>query len=104
MAIIGTLTPTRDGGWIGPVFIMAHEVRIKLAPNDNKANPKAPAFRVFAGTADLGAMWQKKTNEEQPHDFLSGEVDYPGLEKPISVAVFFSEDGKKAQAVWRREA
>lgn len=103
MANIGILRPTRDGGWTGSIFLLAHEVKIKLVPNDRQANPNAPAFRVFAGAADLGALWPHKTKDEKPQDFLSGEVDSPGLPEPISFAVFFSKDGKKAHAVWSRK-
>ena len=79
MAAIGTLTPTRDGGWAGPILIMANTVKVKLVPNDNQANPKAPAFRVFAGDAELGAAWQQRTNENAPREFLSVSLDFPGL-------------------------
>lgn len=102
MAAIGQLQATRDGGWAGPIFILAHEVKIKLAPNDNQANPKAPAFRVFAGSAELGAVWQHKTKDDEPREYLSGDIDFPGLSDPLSLAFFFSEDGKRVQAVWNR--
>lgn len=103
MAAIGTLTPSRDGGWTGSIFVMANVVKVKLVPNDNQANPKAPAFRVFSGDVELGAAWQQKTNETEPREFLSVNLDFPGLPEPISAAVFFSEDGKKARAVWNRK-
>ncbi|HET9131340.1 MAG TPA: DUF736 family protein [Terriglobia bacterium] len=103
MTAIGTLTPTRDGGWAGPSLIMANTVKIKLVPNDNQANPKAPAFRVFAGDAELGAAWQQRTNENAPREFLSVNLDFPGLQEPISAAIFFSEDGTKGRAVWNRK-
>ena len=103
MAAIGTLTPTRDGGWAGPILVMANVMKIKLVPNDNQANPKAPAFRVFAGDAELGAAWQQRTNGSEPREFLSVNLDLPGLPEPISAAVFFSEDGTKGRAVWNRK-
>lgn len=100
MTTIGTLEPTRDGGWAGQILLLANHVKIKLAPNDNQANAKAPAFRVFAGAAELGALWPHKTRDEQPQDYLSGEIDCPGLPEPVSFAVFFSKDGQKASAFW----
>ena len=104
MAIIGALHPTRDGGWAGSVFLMAHNVKIRLVPNDNQIHPKAPAFRIFAGTAELGADWRETAKEENSQDFLGGTIDFPGLDEPISLAVFFSEDGTKARAVWKRRS
>jgi hypothetical protein len=52
---------------------------------------------VFAGVAELGAMWQRKTKGDEPHEFLGGEIDFPGLPEPISLAVFFSEDGTRGR-------
>lgn len=103
MVAIGTLTATRDGGWAGPIFIMANFMKIKLVPNDNRAHPKAPAFRIFAGDVELGAAWQQRTNGSEPHEFLRMNLDFPGLPEPISAAVFFSEDGTKGRAVWNRQ-
>lgn len=102
MAVIGTLLQSRDGGWTGSIFLLAHDVKIRLVPNDNQIHPKAPAFRIVAGTAELGAVWRETTKEANSQDFLGGTIDFPGLDEPIALAVFFSEDGAKARAVWRR--
>ena len=102
MAVIGALKPTHDGGWVGSIFLLAQQVKIKLAPNDNQTNPKAPAYRILSGTADLGALWTHKTKDENAQDFLSGEIECPGLAEPISVAVFFSDDGTRARVIWNR--
>jgi uncharacterized protein (DUF736 family) len=104
MPVIGALHPNRDGGWTGTVFLMAHDVKIRLVPNDNQIHPKAPAFRIFAGTAELGAVWRETTKEENSQEFLSGTIDFLGLSEPMSLAVFFSEDGMKARAVWKRRS
>lgn len=103
MALIGTLEPTRDGGWIGPIFLLGQHVKVRLAPNDNQTSPKAPAFRILAGAAELGVLWSHKTGNERSQDYLSGEADFPGLSEPISLAVFFAEDGRSARAVWSRK-
>jgi uncharacterized protein (DUF736 family) len=104
MAVIGVLQPNREGGWTGSIFLMAHDVKIRFVPNDNQIHPKAPAFRVFAGTAELGAVWRETTKEENSQEFLGGTLDFPGLDEPISVAVFFSDDRTKARAVWKRRS
>ena len=96
MAALGTLQPNREGGWTGSVFVLAHDVKVRLVPNDNQENSKAPAFRIYAGEAELGAFWRNKIREDTPRDFLSGDFDFPGLEAPISVAAFFSDDDKRS--------
>ena len=80
------------------------DLKIKLTPNDNRKSGKAPDFRVFAGPAELGAAWRKASSGEHPRDYLSMELDGPGLADAISAAVFFAEDGKKAQIVWNRRS
>lgn len=102
MAVIGLLQLNRDGGWTGSMFLMARDVRVRLVPNDNQVGPRAPAFRVFAGSAELGAVWRETIQGENTQEFLSGILDFPGLEAPVSLAVFFSADGTKARAVWKR--
>jgi uncharacterized protein (DUF736 family) len=104
MAEIGTLTQTRDGGWAGSIFLLAQWVKIKLIPNDNQTNPKAPAFRIFSGAADMGALWVRKTKDEDQQDFLSGEIECLGLAEPIQVAVFISNDGARARVIWKRHS
>ena len=104
MAVIGVLQPNREGGWKGSIFLMAHDVRVRLVPNDNQTHSKAPAFRVFAGSAELGAVWREMTKDENAQEFLGGTLDFPGLDEPISLAVFFSDDRTKARAVWKRRS
>jgi uncharacterized protein (DUF736 family) len=82
---------------------MAHDVKIRLVPNDNQNHSKAPAFRIFAGNAELGAVWRDSTKEANSRGFLAGTIDFPGLNEPISLALFFSEDETKARAVWKRQ-
>ncbi len=103
MATIGTLNPTRNGGWIGLIFVFAHRVRITLSPNDNRAKANAPKFRTFSGSVELGAFWSRQTNEARPREYLSGDMDFPGLQEPLSLAVFFSDDGQSARVVWNRK-
>ncbi len=75
------------------MFLLGRHVKVRLAPNDNHTNPKAPAFRILAGATELGVLWPHKTRDESPQDYLSGKADFPGLPEPISLAMFFAEDG-----------
>jgi uncharacterized protein (DUF736 family) len=104
MAEIGTLTQTRDGDWAGSIFLLAQWVKIHIARNDNQTSRKSPAYRIFSGAADLGALWARKTKDEDPQDFLSGEIECPGLAEPIPVAVFFSDGQTRARIIWSRRS
>jgi uncharacterized protein (DUF736 family) len=104
MAIIGTFTPTKDGGWNGAIRTLTIDVKARFVPNDNRENDRAPAFRIFAGHSELGAAWTKRSNGENPRDYLSVLIDDPSLPEPISAAMFHGKDGEEAQLVWNRRA
>ncbi|MDR5727574.1 MAG: DUF736 domain-containing protein [Terriglobia bacterium] len=102
MAIIGTFTPTKDGGWSGAIRTLTIDVKAKFVPNDNRDNDRAPAFRIFAGRSELGAAWVQKTKDEIPRGYLSVQIDDPSLPEPISAAMFHGKYDEEAQLVWHR--
>lgn len=102
MAIIGTFTATKDGGWSGNIRTLTIDVKARFVPNDNRENEQAPAFRIFTGRSELGAAWRQRSNGDPPRDYLSIKLDDPALPEGISAALFEREDGKEAQLVWSR--
>ena len=65
MSTIGTFTKTADGAYTGAINTLSLNVKaVAFRPND-KTNPDAPDYRIFAGKVELGAAW-KKTSAEQP--------------------------------------
>ena len=102
MSIIGTFTPTKDGGWTGTIHTLTIDVKARFVPNDNRDNDRAPDFRVFAGRSELGAAWRERTSGENPRDYLSVRLDDPSMVEPISAAMFEAADGGMAQLVWTR--
>ena len=102
MAIIGTFTPTKDGGWAGTIRTLTIDVKARFVPNDNRDNDRAPDFRVFAGHSELGAAWRERTSGDNPRDYLSVRLDDPSLPEPASAAMFEAADGTAAQLVWSR--
>jgi uncharacterized protein (DUF736 family) len=102
MALIGTLTATKDGGWEGTIQTLTINTKVRFVPNDNKSNERAPAFRILAGRSEVGAAWRKRSAGDIPRDYLSIELDDPSLAEPMSAAGFPASDGKEAQIVWSR--
>jgi uncharacterized protein (DUF736 family) len=102
MATIGTFVPTKDGGWTGHIRTLMIDVKVRLVPNDNKENEAAPAFRVFAGDAEIGAAWRKRSGGDEPKDYLSVKLDDPALPDWISAAMFEASDGNELRLVWNR--
>ncbi len=97
MSVIGTFTPTKDGGWNGNIQTLTINTKVRLVPNDNRGNENAPAFLIFAGRSELGAAWQQRSSGENPRDYLSVKLDDPSLPEAIPVAKFEEADGKDAK-------
>lgn len=102
MSVIGTFTPAKDGGWTGSIRTLTIKAKVRLVPNDNRDNEKAPVFRLFVGQSRIGDAWQARSGGDSPKDYLRVRLDDPSLPEPISAALFHSEDGKEAQLVWNR--
>jgi len=102
MAVIGTFTAAKDGGWTGTIRTLAINAKVRLVPNDNRESGNAPAFRVIIGCARIGDAWEERSGGDAPRDYLRVKLDDPGLVAPLTAALFPSEDGKAAQLVWSR--
>jgi uncharacterized protein (DUF736 family) len=102
MAVIGTFTPTKDGGWSGTVRTLTLDIKARFVPNDNQGSDRAPAFRIYAGHSEIGAAWRERSGGDLPRDYLSVRLDDPSLPQPITAALFTTGDGEEAQLVWNR--
>ena len=102
MAIIGTFTATSDGGWEGRIRTLTINVRAKIVPNDNRDGEKSPDYTVQVGAVELGVAWVHQTNQNPPRQYLSIQLDDPGLTCPIAVALFFLPGNDRATLVWSR--
>ena len=54
---------------------------VRIVPEANRSNDKAPSHRVFVGRAEIGAAWSKQSNEGR--DYLSLKLDDPSFTAPI---------------------
>jgi uncharacterized protein (DUF736 family) len=102
MAVIGTFTPAKDGGWVGTIRTLTIDAKVRLVPNDDRTSKKAPAFRVFVGNSRIGDAWEARTGGLSPKDYLRVKLDDPMLSEPINAAMFEAEDGSGAQLLWSR--
>ena len=81
MATIGTFTKSSDGsGFVGTIKTVVLNVKAKIAPAD-KDNDKAPDYRIYAGTIELGTAWKKTSNAGR--EYLSVKLDDPSFPAPI---------------------
>jgi len=103
MSIIGTFTPTNDGGWSGTIRTLSIDAKVRLVPNDNRDGEGAPAFHLIFGHARIGEAWETRSAGENRKEYLRVRVDDPSLVAPLNAALFPAEDGATAQLVWSRQ-
>lgn len=104
MAVIGTFTAAKDGGWVGTIRTLTLNTKVRLVPNDDRSSKKAPAFRVFVGNSRVGDAWEARTSGLSPKNYLRVRIDDPLLPAPINAALFSSETDEGAQMLWSRRS
>lgn len=85
-------------GQIATLALTAKSVRIV---RDENASGNAPGHRVFVGDAEVGAAWDKRTQDDRP--YLSVKLDDPSFAAPVFVQLFES-DSEGFDLVWNRPA
>ncbi|TCU33591.1 DUF736 domain-containing protein [Rhizobium azibense] len=96
MATIGTFT-TSETGFNGSIRTLALNVKARIARVENPSD-KGPHYRIYAGNVELGAAWQKRS--EQDRDYLSVKLDDPSFPAPIYASLVENEDGYAL--IWSR--
>lgn len=100
MAAIGTFTKTEES-FVGTIRTMTINVKAKIVPNKEKANDKAPDYRVYAGGAELGAGWLEQSKDEE-REYLSLKLDDPSFAAPIRAAFFENTEEGTGVMMWSR--
>jgi len=75
---------------------------VRIVPEPNRSNDKAPSHRVFVGRAEIGAAWSKQSNEGR--DYLSLKLDDPSFTAPIFANLFDDPDGESFTLIWSRSS
>lgn len=97
MAIIGTFTKQDGGAFSGSLATLTVKAKVTIAPVE-KSGEKAPDFRIYAGTAEIGAAWSATSKEGKP--YLSVKLDDPSFPAPILCRLVETEKGHAL--VWTR--
>jgi uncharacterized protein (DUF736 family) len=99
MSKIGTfkLVSGEYQGEIITLSVQAHAVRI--VPEKGSSG-NAPSHRVFVGDAEVGAAWQKTSQDQRT--YLSVKLDDPCFVAPI-FAQLFAGEGDTHDLVWSRQ-
>ena len=101
MATIGTFKKAQNGEFTGEIVTLSVQAKnVRIAPVENRANENAPSHRVFVGRAEIGAAWEKRSNEGR--DYLGLKLDDPSFTAPIYANLFDDEDSKSYSLIWSR--
>ena len=101
MAIIGTFTRAKNGGWEGAIRTFTTTVKARFIPNDDRSSDTAPNFHVVTAQCEIGAAWLRR-RADRSAEYLSVQFDDPAFERPFSAALFYAEGENAAQLVWNR--
>ena len=99
MATIGTFSST-ENGFAGSIRTLALNVKARIVRVEYPSD-KGPQFRVYAGSVDFGAAWQKTS--EQGRDYLSVKLDDPSFPAPIYATLAEVEGEDALQLIWSRQ-
>jgi uncharacterized protein (DUF736 family) len=99
MATIGTFTST-ENGFTGSIRTLALNVKVRIDRIETPSE-KGPKFRIMAGAVELGAAWQKRS-EQTERDYLSVKLDDPSFSAPIYATLSDVEGENGYQLIWSR--
>uniref|UniRef100_A0A9E8CU59 DUF736 family protein n=1 Tax=Bosea sp. NBC_00436 TaxID=2969620 RepID=A0A9E8CU59_9HYPH len=99
MATIGTFTSTTTG-FTGSIKTLTLNVKARLERIENPSD-KGPHFRIYSGAVELGAAWQKHS-EQSGRDYLSVKLDDPSFPAPIYATLVEVEGEQSLQLIWSR--
>lgn len=99
MAVIGKFQ-TAGAEIIGEIFTINVQLQnVRLVREEAPANDDAPAYRIYAGRAEIGAAWNKTSRDNRP--YLSLKLDDPSFAAPLFAIMFQDEPGEYS-LVWTR--
>jgi uncharacterized protein (DUF736 family) len=73
-------------------------VRTAQFRTNEKADDRAPDFRIFSGQTEFGAAWKKTSRENR--SYLSVKLDDPSFSAPIFASLVESDGGYAL--IWSR--
>jgi len=99
MATIGTFTTTASG-FTGSIKTLSLNVKARFERIENPSD-KGPHFRIYSGAVELGAAWQKHS-DQSGRDYLSVKLDDPSFPAPIYATLVEVEGEDGLSLIWSR--
>ena len=100
MANIGSFKKTGQE-FQGEIVTLSLQTKgVRIVPETDRINDNAPSHRVFAGRAEIGAAWSKRSTEGR--DYLSVKLDDPSFNAPIYANLFDDDGDETYTLIWSR--
>jgi uncharacterized protein (DUF736 family) len=99
MSTIGTFNKTGDR-FSGVINTLSLNAKVTLVPVE-RASESAPDYRLFAGTAEIGAGWSA-TAKASGREFVNLKIDDPSLHQPIYSRLVKNSGNEGYSLVWNR--
>jgi uncharacterized protein (DUF736 family) len=100
MATIGSFKKSGNE-YTGEILTLALQAKnVRIVPEPNRSNDNAPSHRVFVGGAEVGAGWEKRSNERR--DYLGLKLDDPSFPAPIYANLVQDEGTDSYALIWSR--
>ena len=100
MATIGTFTRSAGtNSFTGAVKTLSINAKTTIKPAD-KANDRAPDYRIFQGSVEFGAAWKKTSGEGR--EYLSVKLDDPSFPAPIYATLVEADEPDAFSLIWSR--
>jgi uncharacterized protein (DUF736 family) len=101
MATIGNFKKSSNNELQGEITTLSIQAKgVRIVPEANRSNDKAPSHRVFRNGAQIGAAWSKRSAEGR--DYLSLALDDPSFPAPVHASLFRAKDGEGFTLIWSR--
>lgn len=102
MATIGAFKKTSANEFTGELVTLSLQAKnVRVVPDAGASGEKAPSHRIYAGRAEIGAAWSKRSSEGR--DYLGVKLDDPSLPAPIFANLVADETGDGFSLIWSRK-
>jgi uncharacterized protein (DUF736 family) len=100
MATIGSFKKV-GSDFQGEIITLSLQAKgVRIVPETHRSSESAPSYRVYAGRAEIGAAWSKRSDEGR--NYLSLKLDDPSFNAPIYANLFDDEGGESYSLLWSR--
>jgi uncharacterized protein (DUF736 family) len=90
MATIGTFKLGSNGVFTGNITTLTINAKLTIKPTEASGNASAPTHRVFIGTSEIGAVWEKTSKEGRMYHSI--KIEDPSFTAPLYATLLKNED------------